>query len=318
MQEQVNKVKDDVENTGIGSDFPQEKATSTPSTPLTTSTPTEWDLEIKPQAHLLDINLREVWRYRDLLWMFVKRDFTAQYKQTILGPLWHFIQPLFTTVVFLVVFTNIAKISTDGVPPVLFYMSGITIWNYFSSCLNATSSTFVANAGIFGKVYFPRLVIPLSTVMSNIVKFGIQFLLLLAAMLSYKITTSTTSTISVLILIPAIILIMAGLGLGLGIIISSMTTKYRDLTVLIGFAVQLLMYATPVVYPLSTITSDKLRFWITLNPLTPLVEAFRYAMLGVGSFDLASFGYSIGFMVITLFIGLLIFSKVEKTFMDTV
>ena len=311
-----------------------ESTNTPPSTslnlPQPPSTPTEWDLEIKPQADLLDINLREVWRYRDLLWMFVKRDFTAQYKQTILGPLWHFIQPLFTTIVFLVVFTNIAKISTDGVPPVLFYMSGITIWNYFSSCLNATSNTFVANAGIFGKVYFPRLVIPLSTVMSNIVKFGIQFLLLLAAMLWYKITTSTPSTslpsadkfnpstFTSLALIPTIILIMAGLGLGLGIIISSMTTKYRDLTVLIGFAVQLLMYATPVVYPLSTITSDKLRFWITLNPLTPLVEAFRYAMLGVGSFDTASFGYSIGFMVITLFIGLLIFSKVEKTFMDTV
>jgi lipopolysaccharide transport system permease protein len=287
-----------------------------------------WDLEIKPQSHLLDINLKEVWKYRDLLWMFVKRDFTAQYKQTILGPLWHFIQPLFTTIVFLVVFTNIAKISTDGVPPVLFYMSGITIWNYFSSCLNATSNTFVANAGIFGKVYFPRLVIPLSTVMSNIVKFGIQFLLLLAAMLWFKLTSSTplpsadklniSQHLSTLILILIIIVIMAGLGLGLGIIISSMTTKYRDLTVLIGFAVQLLMYATPVVYPLSTITSDKLRFWITLNPLTPMVEAFRYAMLGVGSFDAGSFGYSIGFMVVTLFIGLLIFSKVEKTFMDTV
>ena len=282
---------------------------------------TNWDLEIKPQAHLLDINLREVWKYRDLLWMFVKRDFTAQYKQTILGPLWHFIQPLFTTVVFLVVFTNIAKISTDGVPPVLFYMSGITIWNYFSSCLNATSNTFVANAGIFGKVYFPRLVIPLSTVMSNIVKFGIQFLLLIAAMLWYKLTSTSftlSQPLSSLVLIPTIILIMAGLGLGLGIIISSMTTKYRDLTVLIGFGVQLLMYATPVAYPLSTITSEKLRFWITLNPLTPLVEAFRYAILGVGSFDFASFGYSIVFMVITLFIGLLIFSKVEKTFMDTV
>lgn len=280
-----------------------------------------WDLEIKPQAHLLDINLREVWKYRDLLWMFVKRDFIAQYKQTILGPLWHFIQPLFTTVVFLVVFTNIAKISTDGVPPVLFYMSGITIWNYFSSCLNATSSTFVANAGIFGKVYFPRLVIPLSTVMSNIVKFGIQFLLLLAAMIWYKITSTSfnlSQPLSTILLIPVIILIMAGLGLGLGIIISSMTTKYRDLTVLIGFAVQLLMYATPVVYPLSAITSEKLMFWINLNPLTPLVEAFRYAMLGVGSFDAGSFGYSIGFMGITLFIGLLIFSKVEKTFMDTV
>ena len=322
MQENKHSVKEDVENTDLGSDFPQENIPSTPSTISTSSTHDAWDLEIKPQAHLLDINLKDVWRYRDLLWMFVKRDFVAQYKQTILGPLWHFIQPLFTTVVYLVVFTNIAKISTDGVPPVLFYMSGITIWNYFSSCLNATSNTFVANAGIFGKVYFPRLVIPLSTVMSNIVKFGIQFLLLLAAMLYYKITSSTpstfSSTASTIVLIPIIILIMAGLGLGLGIIISSMTTKYRDLTVLIGFAVQLLMYATPVVYPLSTITSAKLKFWISLNPLTPLVEAFRYAMLGVGSFDIASFGYSIGFMLVTLFIGLLIFSKVEKTFMDTV
>ena len=323
MQEIKNSNEIDVENTELRSDFPPLNTTSTSSTPI------EWDLEIKPQTHLLDINLKEVWKYRDLLWMFVKRDFTAQYKQTILGPLWHFIQPLFTTVVFLVVFTNIAKISTDGVPPVLFYMSGITIWNYFSSCLNATSNTFVANAGIFGKVYFPRLVIPLSTVLSNIVKFGIQFLLLLAAMLWYKLapsppsttqqlSNSTFSTLSTLTLIPIIILIMAGLGLGLGIIISSMTTKYRDLTVLIGFAVQLLMYATPVVYPLSGITSEKLRFWINLNPLTPLVEAFRYAMLGVGSFDAVSFGYSIGFMVVTLIIGLLIFSKVEKTFMDTV
>ncbi len=286
------------------------------------SVDSNWDLEIKPQAHLLDINLREVWKYRDLLWMFVKRDFTAQYKQTILGPLWHFIQPLFTTIVFLVVFTNIAKISTDGVPPVLFYMSGITIWNYFSSCLNATSNTFVANAGIFGKVYFPRLIIPLSVVASNIVKFGIQFLLLLVAMLWINLSTSSSlnhsSSLTSFILIPVIVLIMAGLGLGLGIIISSMTTKYRDLTVLIGFAVQLLMYATPVVYPLSSIDNPQLKFWINLNPLSPLVEAFRYAILGAGSFDIASFGYSIAFMLVTLFIGLLIFSKVERTFMDTV
>ena len=324
MQENLNSVKEGVENTASGSVFSEENMSSTPSTPSTSSTPTQWDLEIKPQSHLLDINLKDVWRYRDLLWMFVKRDFVAQYKQTILGPLWHFIQPLFTTVVFLVVFTNIAKIPTDGVHPVLFYMSGITIWNYFSSCFNATSNTFVANAGIFGKVYFPRLVIPLSVVASNIVKFGIQFLLLLAAMLWFHLTSSvsstssTSSTTSTLLLIPIIIIIMAGLGLGLGIIISSMTTKYRDLTVLIGFAVQLLMYATPVVYPLSTITDVRLKFWISLNPLTPMVEAFRYSLLGAGSFDVGSFSYSIGFMLITLFIGLLIFSKVEKTFMDTV
>ncbi|MEY4335831.1 MAG: hypothetical protein RLZZ45_750, partial [Bacteroidota bacterium] len=230
-----------------------------------------WDLEIKPPSHLLDINLKDVWRYRDLLWMFVKRDFKAQYKQTILGPLWHLIQPLFTTIVFLVVFTNIAKIPTDGVIPVLFYMSGITIWNYFSSCLNATSNTFVANAGIFSKVYFPRLILPLSVVASNIVKFGIQFFLLIVAVLWFNITSSSSfgpsPSLSSLILIPVIVLVMAGLGLGLGIIISSMTTKYRDLTVLIGFAVQLLMYATPVVYPMSTIANEQLKSWISLNPL---------------------------------------------------
>lgn len=280
-----------------------------------------WDLEIKPQSHLLDINLREVWKYRDLLWMFVKRDFTAQYKQTILGPLWHFIQPLLTTVVYLVVFTSIAKISTDGVPPVLFYMSGITIWNYFSSCFNATSNTFVANASIFGKVYFPRLVIPLSTVMSNIVKFGIQFLLLLAAILWHKLSSTSlelSQPLLTIFLIPIIVFIMAGLGLGIGIIISSITTKYRDFNVLIGFALQLLMYGTPVVYPLSTITDAKLKFWISLNPLTPLVEAFRYSILGVGSFEIAEILYSLCFMLITVLIGFMIFTKVEKTFMDTV
>jgi len=281
-----------------------------------------WDLEIKPPSYLLDINLRDIWRYRELLSMFVKRDFTAQYKQTILGPLWHLIQPLFTTVVFLVVFTNIAKIPTDGVIPVLFYMSGITIWNYFSSCLNATSNTFVANAGIFGKVYFPRLILPLSVVASNIVKFGIQFFLLIVAVLWFNLTSSSSfghpPSLSSLILIPVIVLVMAGLGLGLGIIISSMTTKYRDLSVLIGFSVQLLMYATPVVYPMSTITNEKLKYWISLNPLAPLVEAFRYATLGAGNFDLSGFVYSVGIMLTTLFIGLLIFSKVEQTFMDTV
>ncbi len=260
--------------------------------------------------------------------MFVKRDFTAQFKQTILGPLWHFIQPLFTTIVYLVVFTNIAKISTDGVPPTLFYMSGIALWNYFSSCLNATSNTFVANAGIFGKVYFPRLVMPLSTVLSNMVKFGIQFLLLLITMAWYYFNPSTrqhSSTFlnfpqpsSTLFLLPILVLIMAGLGLGLGIIISSMTTKYRDLTVLIGFAVQLLMYATPVVYPMSAITNERLRFWISVNPLTPIMEAFRYATLGSGSFTVGGILYSAVFMIITLFVGLVIFSKVEKTFMDTV
>ena len=211
----------------------------------------EWDLVIQPKAALLDLNLKEVWRYRDLLWLFVKRDFSAQYKQTILGPLWHFIQPIFTTLVFLLVFGSIANIPTDGIQPILFYMSGITIWNYFSACLTATSGTFVANAGIFGKVYFPRLVIPLSTVLSNIIKFGIQFLLLLAVMVWYGIKNNHFYFGASWLLIPVLVAMMAGLGLGLGIIISSLTTKYRDFTILIGFAVQLLMYATPIAYPMS-------------------------------------------------------------------
>jgi lipopolysaccharide transport system permease protein len=278
----------------------------------------DWDLVIRPKGKLLDLNLKEVWRYRDLLWLFVKRDFTAQYKQTILGPLWHFIQPVFTTLVFLMVFGKIANIPTDGIEPVLFYMSGITIWNYFSSCLSATSNTFVANAGIFGKVYFPRLVIPLSTVLSNIVKFGIQFILLLSAMAWFAVKGGDFHFGLSWLLIPLLVLMMAGLGLGLGIIISSLTTKYRDFTVLIGFAVQLLMYATPVAYPLSFLKGKSYAAWITWNPLTPIVEAFRFALFGTGTVDISGLLFSGGFMVIVLFLGMLVFSKVERTFMDTV
>ncbi len=273
---------------------------------------------IEPKAHLLDLNLKEVWRYRDLLLLFVKRDFVAQYKQTILGPLWHVIQPIFTTIMFLVVFRKIANIPTGGIPPVLFYMSGITIWNYFSSCLTTTSNTFVANAGIFGKVYFPRLVIPLSNVLSNIVKFGIQFLLLLIMMAVYSFKGYPIHFGLNWFWIPVLILMMAGLGLGLGIIISSLTTKYRDLAVLIGFAVQLLMYATPVVYPLSFLKGKSYASWIQWNPLTPIVEAFRYALFGEGTFSGGSLLYSGGCIAIVLFAGLLIFSKVERSFMDTV
>lgn len=280
--------------------------------------PEHWDQVIEPKGKLLDLNLAEVWRYRDLLWLFVKRDFTAQYKQTILGPLWHFIQPIFTTIVFLMVFGKIANIPTDGIAPVLFYMSGISIWNYFSSCLTATSNTFVANAGIFGKVYFPRLVIPLSTVMSNIVKFGIQFLLLLAVMGWYGIKTGEFHFGWSWLLIPLLVLMMAGLGLGLGIIISSLTTKYRDFNVLIGFAVQLLMYATPVAYPLSFLKNKSFAAWIAWNPLTPIVEAFRFALFGTGTVDSFGLLYSATVIAIMLFFGMLIFSKVERSFMDTV
>ena len=277
-----------------------------------------WDEEIKPSSKLLELRLGEVWKYRDLLFLFVKRDFTAQYKQTILGPLWHFIQPIFTTLMFLLVFKKIANISTDGIEPILFYMSGFAIWNYFSSCLTATSSTFTANSGIFGKVYFPRLVIPLSTVISQLIKFGIQFLLLLIAMIYYGIKEGHFYINISWLLVPILLLMMALLGLGLGIIISSLTTKYRDFTVLITFAVQLLMYATPIVYPLSFLKSKGYAWLVMYNPLSPIVEAFKYALFGVGSFTATQLIYSAIFIIITLMIGLITFNKVERNFMDTV
>ncbi|HEX4957012.1 MAG TPA: ABC transporter permease [Lacibacter sp.] len=278
-----------------------------------------WDLEIKPQASLLDLNLKEVWRYRDLMMLFVRRDFVAQYKQTILGPLWHIIQPVFTTIMFLLVFGKIANIPTDGIEPILFYMSGITMWNYFATCLTATSNTFVANANIFGKVYFPRLVLPLSIVISNMVKFGIQFGILLLAMIWFAVFRNIPLEFGVnWLLIPALLILMAGMGLGLGIIVSSLTTKYRDLSILIGFAVQLLMYATPVAYPLSFLTTKSYAAFIEWNPLSPVIEGFRYALFQKGSIDAFSLGYSAVFMLIVLIIGSVYFSKVERTFMDTV
>lgn len=279
----------------------------------------EWDLEIKPQASLLDLNLKEVWRYRDLMMLFVRRDFVAQYKQTILGPLWHIIQPVLTTIMFLLVFGKIANIPTDGIEAVPFYMSGITIWNYFSTCLTATSNTFTANAGIFGKVYFPRLVLPLSIVISNIVKLGIQFGILLLCIIWFAIFKGVPIAFGThWLLLPVLVIIMAGIGLGSGIIISSLTTKYRDLSVLIGFAVQLLMYATPVAYPLSYLKNKSFAPLIEWNPLSPVVEGFRYAVFQKGTFDLFSLGYSVLFMIVVLVIGAVYFSKVERTFMDTV
>ena len=281
--------------------------------------PEQWDLVLEPKGAFFDLQLKEVWKYRDLLLLFVKRDFTSQYKQTILGPVWHFVQPIFTTLVFLLVFGKIANIPTDGInPKLLFYMSGITIWNYFSACLSATSSTFVSNAGIFGKVYFPRLVMPLSVVFSNIIKFGIQFMLLLIVMIWYGVKYNNFHFGISWLFIPLLVLMMAGLGLGLGIVISSLTTKYRDLTVLIGFAVQLLMYATPIAYPLSFVKDKNYASWIMWNPLTPIVETFRYALFGIGSVDKMGLLYSGGIIAICLFAGMLIFSKVERSFMDTV
>ena len=277
-----------------------------------------WDMVITPKTGLFNLNLKDVWNYRDLLVLFVKRDFVAQYKQTVLGPLWHVIQPLFTVVIFLIVFGRIANIPTDGVQPILFYMSGITIWNYFSACLTNTSNTFTANAAIFGKVYFPRLVIPLSVLISNIVRLGIQFLLLLGLMIFYHFNGYPILATFNWLLIPVIVLILAGIGFGLGIITSSFTTKYRDLAVLLGFAIQLTMYATPVIYPLSFLSNSKYKWVLEINPLTPLVEAFRYSLFGRGTFTALSLSYSAGFMIVVIFVGIMIFNRVEKSFMDTV
>jgi lipopolysaccharide transport system permease protein len=283
-----------------------------------------WSEVISPQTSLLDLRLGDVWRYRDLLWLFVKRDFAAQYKQTVLGPVWHFIQPIFTTVMFVLVFGKIANIPTDGIPALLFFMSGITIWNYFSSCVTSTSNTFVTNAGIFGKVYFPRLVLPISVVVSNIVRFGIQFLLLLATMVYCHVKHVENYQLHISInwlLIPVLVAMMAGIGLSIGIIISSLTTKYRDFTVLVGFAVQLAMYITPIVYPVSYLLTKapKYVFIIKWNPLTPLIEGFKYALFGKPvNFEYSSLLYSLLFMCISFFIGAIMFNKVEKSFMDTV
>ncbi len=278
-----------------------------------------WTEVIAPRRSLFDWRLKEVWHYRDLLFLFVKRDFVATYKQTILGPLWHFIQPLLTTAIFLIVFGRIAKIPTDGIESIPFYMSGITIWNYFSACLTGTSNTFTANAAIFGKVYFPRLVIPLSVIISNIIRFGIQFLLLLVALIYYGITKGNFHFGISWLLIPVLVFLMSGLGLGFGILISSLTTKYKDLAVLIGFGIQLLMYATPIVYPASYLASSgKLASIIQYNPLTPVVEGFKYAVFGKPDFNFASLGYSLAWMIIALLIGMMTFNKTERSFMDTV
>lgn len=278
----------------------------------------KWDLEIKPRPRLLDFNFGEIWRYRDLMWLFVRRDFVAQYKQTILGPFWHFIQPVLTTLMFLFIFGKVAKIPTDGIPPILFYLSGITLWNYFAACLTGTSSTFLANAAIFGKVYFPRIIMPVSVILSNFIRFGVQLLLLFIAIVWSVFNGYVIQPSPMLLLLPLLLLLMAGIGLGLGIIVSSITTKYRDVSVLMTFAVQLGMYATPIVYPSSFLENTPYRIIGIINPLSPIVEAFRYSLFQAGTFNFYSLGYSVAFMIVVLFVGLIMFNKVEKTFMDTV
>ena len=277
----------------------------------------EWDLVIEPQHSLLDLNLKDVWRYRDLLWLLVKRDFVSFYKQTILGPLWFFIQPLFTTIIFTFIFGNLAGLSTDGLPQPLFYMAGITAWNYFADCLTKTSTVFKDNANIFGKVYFPRLIMPLSIVVSNLVRFGVQMLLFFLMLAYYAYTGGSFTPNAYVLLFPVLVLLMALLGLGLGLIITAMTTKYRDLAFLITFGVQLMMYGTTVIYPLSAAPA-KYRALIELNPMTGIIEAFRYGFLGQGEFTVSSFGYSVAFTLLALVLGVVIFNKTEKTFVDTV
>ena len=277
----------------------------------------EYKTVIKPKNSLFDIDFKELWQYRDLFSMFVKRDIITQYKQTILGPLWFFIQPAITTIMYMIVFGGIAKIPTDGLPQPLFYLAGIVCWQYFADCLNKTSSTFVSNQGIFGKVYFPRLIIPLSNVVSGLLRMGIQFAMFLIVYVYFLFKGVGVSPNIYILLLPLLVLMLAGLSLGFGILISSMTTKYRDLTLLFGFIVQLWMYATPIIYPLSTM-SPKHQWIMALNPITSIVETFKFGTMGVGTFSWLQLAYSFSFMVLLLAIGIVVFNKVQRSFMDTV
>lgn len=279
---------------------------------------TSWVIEAK--SSLFDLKLREVWAYRDLLFLLVRRDFVSFYKQTILGPIWFFIQPLFTTIIFTFIFGNLAGISTEGLPGPLFYMAGITAWNYFADCLTKTSTVFKDNAHIFGKVYFPRLTMPLSIVISNLVRFGVQMILFVIVMLYYYINGANFNITWAILLFPIVVMLMALLGLGTGMIISAMTTKYRDLAFLVTFGVQLLMYATTVAYPLSTAIEKYPAYsWvIEYNPMTPIIETFRYGFLGQGSFSWFSLGYATVIALAFVIVGTIVFNKVEKNFVDTV
>lgn len=277
-----------------------------------------WTLIIRPQQKLWSVDFKEIWRYRDLIALFVKRNIVIQYKQTILGPLWYIIQPVLTVIMNMVVFGGIAGMSTDGVPQILFYLAGNVCWFYFSDCLNQTSKTFTDNQAMFGKVYFPRMVVPISTVLSNLLRFGIQIGLFVVLYLYYFYAGTSVSPNSYLLLFPVFIILLAGLGLGFGILVSSMTTKYRDLTILFTFIVQLWMYATPIVYPLSMVPEGKLRMLILANPMTPVIEAFKYATLGQGYFSWEALGYSFAFMTVLLVVGIVVFNKVQRSFMDTV
>lgn len=277
----------------------------------------DWDFKIRPHTGFLDLRLGELWSYRDLVALFVRRDFVAQFKQTILGPAWFVIQPLLTTITFTVIFGNIAKLSTDGLPPILFYLSGNILWQYFANSLTTTSDTFIKNAHIFGKVYFPRLAVPVSVIISQLFKVLLQFAFFLCFWAYFFLRGAEVGFTPVAYLLPVLLVLLAGLSLGMGIILSSLTTKYRDLRFLLQFGVQLLMYVTPVIYPLSSI-EGKWRFLILANPVTPIIETFRAGFLGTGSFSWIYLGYSAAITAVMLLAGVILFTHIERTFMDTV
>ena len=291
-----------------------------PSTLNETSNTEHWDMVIEPKGHLFDLKLKEVWHYRDLLLLLVRRDFVSFYKQTVLGPVWFFIQPLFTTIIYTFIFGSLAGISTEGLPAPLFYIAGITAWNYFSECLTKTSTVFRDNANVFGKVYFPRLIMPLSIVISSLIRFGVQMILFLLMMGFYAFKGAGLHVNLYALLFPLLVLQMALLGLGAGMIISAMTTKYRDLVFLVTFGIQLLMYTTTVVYPLSEAIKKYPTYqWLfSLNPMTAIIETFRYGFLGKGTFSWYSLALS-GFITLMITIaGIIIFNKVERNFIDTI
>ena len=275
-----------------------------------------WTEVIQPKKSVFQLNLSEIWNYRDLIWIFVRRDIVSVYKQTVLGPLWFFLGPIFTVFTFVFVFNQIAKISTDNIPAPLFYLAGTTLWNYFQACITGTSSTFISNANIFGKVYFPRLVSPISMVISNLLKFGIQLLMFLCFWF-YYLAQGTIHPNAYIALLPLLVLLMGGMALGMGIIISSLTTKYRDLSYFIGFGITLIMYATPVIYPVSAIP-EMYKPFVIYNPIAPIIETFRYGFTGSGYFSWNGLIYSSVFTIVVLLIGTVLFNKIERTFMDTV
>ena len=276
-----------------------------------------WTLVIRPRKRLLDLDLKSLWRYRDLWYMYIRRDIVTFYKQTILGPLWFVIQPVLTTVMYMFVFGGLAGISTDGAPQPLFYLSGIMLWNYFSDSFNSSSNVFTNNASVFGKVYFPRLVVPLAGLTSNLIKMGIQLGLFILVYIGYLIAGTPLQVNAALLLFPFCLLLLAGHALSWGLIVSSVTSKYRDLKFLVSFGIQLFMYATPIIYPMSAATG-RIGKILWLNPLSPIFEAFKYGCLGCGSLSWGGLLYSILFMLVTLFLAVIVFNRVERNFMDTV